>query len=162
MPSLPVGAYSPVLFSLRDQWNKIGVQKFFAKPLTAGNYVAQQALAATYRDALVAICLGQLGSWTYGEENIVSAAIPTNGALRKVKLVVGYWDTTTFQKFQTTVPTINDDLTVAIPNTPDIVEADTPSAISDFVTAFQAFAVPYNQPTHAVQVYRLAIQGRSH
>ncbi len=162
MPSLPVGAYSPVLFSLRDQWNKIGVQKFFSTPLTAGNYVAQQALAATYRDALVAVCLGQLASWTYGEENIVSAAIPTNGALRKVKLVIGYWDTTTFQKFQTTVPTINDDLTVAIPNTPDIVEADTPSQISDLVTAFQAFAKPYNQPTHAVQIYRLAIQGRSH
>lgn len=162
MPSLPVGAYSPVIFSLRDQWNKIGVQKFFAKPLTAANYVAQQALAVTYRDALIAVCLGQLASWTYGEDNIVSAAIPTNGALRKVKLVVGYWDTTTFQKFSTTVPTINDDLTVAIPNTPDIVEATTPSTISDFVAAFHAFAVPYNQPTHTVQIYRLAIQGRSH
>jgi len=146
---------------MRDQWNKIGTQRFFAKPLTAANYTAQQALAATYRDALAALCLGQIASWVYGEENLVSAAIPTNGALRKVKLVIGYWDTTTFQKFSTSVPTVDDDLTVAIPNTPDIVEADTPSEMSDFVAAFQAFAVPYNQPTHAVQIYRLAIQGRS-
>jgi hypothetical protein len=162
MPSLPIGSYSPVLFSMRDQWNKIGVQKFFAKPLTAANYTAQQALAASYRDAVIAVCLGQLASWVYGEDNLVSAAIPTNGALRKVKLVIGYWDTTTFQKFQTTIPTINDDLTVAIPNTPDIVEADTPTEISTLISTFSAFAVPYNQPTHTVQVYRLAIQGRSH
>jgi hypothetical protein len=162
MPSLPLGAYSPVIFSFRDQWNKIGVQKFFAKPLTAGNYVAQQALAATYRDAAIAVALGTLSSWTYGEENVVSAAIPTNGALRKVKFVVGYWDTTTFQKFSTTLPTCNDDLAVAIPNTPDIIEITTPSQISDWIAAFEAFAVPYNQPTHAVHVYRLAVQGRSH
>lgn len=162
MPSLPVGAYSPAIFSFRDQWNKIGVQKFYGVPLTAANYVAQQALAATYRDAAIAICLGQLASWTYGEENLVSAAIPNNGALRKIKLVIGYWDTVTFQKFQTTLPTLNDDLTVAIPNTPDIVEAGTPTAVLDFVNAFHAFAHPYNQPTHTVQIYRLAVQGRSH
>jgi len=146
---------------MRDQWNKTGTQRFFAKPLTAANYTAQQALAATYRDALVAVCLGQLASWVYGEENLVSAAIPINGATRKIKLVIGYWDTTTFQKFTTTIPTIDDDLTVAIPNTPDIVEIGTPSQVADLIAAFQAFAVPYNQPTHAVSVFRLAIQGRS-
>lgn len=162
MPSLPVGSYSPVSFSFRDQWNKTGTQRFFAKPLTAGNYVAQQALAATYRDAAIAVALGVLAQWTYGEENLVSAAIPSNGALRKVKFVIGYWDTTTFQKFTTTLPTCNDDLAVAIPNTPDIIEITSPAEIQAFITAFEAFAVPYNAPTHAVHVYRLAVQGRAH
>src|SRR6267378_2640187 len=104
VPSLPVGSYGSVEFSFRDQWNKIGTQKFFAKAITAANHDAQITLANAYRDAAIAVCLGTLSRWAYGDEYVVSSAIPDNGAFRKIKLSIGYWDTTTFQKFQTTLP----------------------------------------------------------
>jgi len=119
-------------------------------------------LANAYRDAAIAVCLGTLSRWAYGDEYVVSSAIPDNGAFRKIKLSIGYWDTTTFQKFQTTLPTLNDDLVVSLANTPDIVSVLEPTEIATLVSTFEAFAVPYNQPTHTVHVYRLAVQGRSH
>lgn len=159
--SLPAGNYSPAEISFRDAGNEISTQRFFGKLITAANHDAQGALFATYVGAAAALALGSITKEVYAHETLQIGAIPTNGAMREVKLLVQYSDDTTGEKFTTTLPTLDPTLPEYVSGAKDVIKLDSPSEITDFITAFEAFAVNPVSPTHAITVYGLKVVGRN-
>lgn len=160
--TLPPGGYQPARVSYLDAGNEIGTASFYGPSLNAANYVAKTALWAALLTAMDALCLGNRVKDVYNDESLYNVSQPTNGAARELKLLVQYKDAVTGAKFTTTVPTLDP----AIPeyvvnvNARDVVLLDGPTAITDFITAFNAFAV--NPVTgNAVTVVGLKVVGRS-
>lgn len=159
---LPPGSYQPADISYLDAGNEIGVMSFYGPDLTAGNIEAKVALWATLLTATDALVLGERIRDRYDDLSLYNVAQPTNGAAREVKLLVQYADGTTGEKFTTSIPTLD----IAIPdyvinvNARDVVALDSPTAITDWITAFQAFAVA-PRTGNAVTVVGLKVVGRS-
>jgi len=160
--ALPPGGYQPASVSYRDAGNEIGTASFYGKELTAANFDDQIALWATLLTKMDALCLGRRSKDVYNDESIYAYGQPTNGAAREIKLLVQYQDTVNGQQMTTTIPTLN--LTIPIYvvniNAKDVVVMTGPTAITEFITAFNAFAV--NPRTgNLVQVTGLKVVGRS-
>jgi hypothetical protein len=159
--SLPAGNYSPASITIRDRSDEVSVFQCYGTILTAANFVAQQALFTTLRTAIDAIVLGVFNQYTYGVQTIIGSTFPlVNTAQRENKLLVQYVDDTNQQRFTATIPTIDLDALTFQTNAGDFVDLATPTAVSDFVTAFEAFAVsPVGN--HSVTVRGLKFVGRN-
>jgi len=161
--SLPAGTYQPASITLMDAGNEPGLFKCYGKLLTAGNFVAQAGLWSDLVDAIAAITLGAISKRTYEAEVTTNWAQQTNGAARETKLLVQYADATNGQRLTCTIPTLDPTIPVYVLNinAKDVVLTDEPSTITDFITAFEAFAVPPLNPAHAVNVIGLKVVGRN-
>lgn len=160
--SLPSGDYSPASITFRDAGNEPGVFRCHGAKLTAANFTAKQALWATLVSAVDALALGQKEKSVYGVESTFSWSQPVNGAAREFKLLVQYKDATTGQRLTCTIPTLDPtipDYVINI-NAVDVVELTSPGEITDFITAFEAFAVN-PATTNAVVVIGLKTVGRN-
>lgn len=160
--SLPPGTYQPATVSLLDAGNEIGTMSFFGSVLTAGNIVAKTTAFLALVAAIEALTLGVKAKTRYQAEVTFNAAQPVNGAAREIKLLVQYRDATTGAKYTTTVPTLDPALPdyVINVNARDVIVLDAPAEITDFIDAFEAFAV--NPLTgNAIAVYGLKVVGRS-
>lgn len=145
MPS-GVANYTIASLSLRDAGNEPGNFKVFGTILTAANFVAKQALWATLVTTAMALVLGAKQSSSYGDTATFDWTQPTNGAARELALLVAYKDATTGQRFTTKLPTLNPTIPLYVVNiyAKDVVRTDSPSGITDFIAAFNAFAInPY-------------------
>jgi len=160
--SYPSGSYSPAKMSLVDAGNEVGTFRIFGTLLTAGNFAAKRALWATLVAAVQAICLGAVSVEEYGVRTLVSWAQPTNGAAREVKLLTQYEDATTHQRFSTTIPTLDPALPdyVINVNARDVILTTSPSGVTDYITAFNAFAVS-PLTGNACQIIGLKVVGRN-
>lgn len=144
--------------SLVDAGNERGTFKVFGTVLTAGNFVAQTGLWDTLIGTSMALVLGAKARMVYGNVHNYDYDQPTNGAAREIALLVQYKDGTTGQRFTAKLPTLDPtipDYIVSI-NAKDVIKVDSPSAITDFITAFNAFVKnPYT--TNACEVIGLKV-----
>jgi len=161
--SLPAGTYQPATETLMDAGNEPGIFKCFGKVITAANHDAQVTLWNTLRTAIGVITLGIVSKATYASDITLDWDQPTNGAARELKLLVQYKDSTTGKRYTATVPTLDPTVPQYIQNinVKDAIAVDSPSSIADFVTAFEAFAVPPENPGNTVTVIGLRVVGRN-
>jgi len=141
--ALPAGSYQPAEISYLDAGNEIGTTRFYGAILNAGNIVARTALWATLLTATDAITLGARKKDVYADESLYAVTQPTNGAARETKLLVQFQDGTTGERMTTTIPTLDPDLPeyVVNINAKDVIRVDTPTEITDWIDAFEAFVV---------------------
>jgi len=141
--SLPSGDYSPASIVFRDAGNEPGRFTCYGPLLDDTNFVASQALWATLVTRVDALALGQKEKSTYGVESTFSWSQPTNGCAREFKLLVQYKDDTTGQRLTTTIPTLDwTKVTYVVNiNAKDVVVLSGPTEITQFITAFEAFAI---------------------
>lgn len=159
---LPPGGYQPASISYLDAGNEIGTCRFYGPDLTAANYDAKVALWATLLTKTDALTLGNRIKDVYDDESLYDVSQPTNGAAREVKLLVQYKDATNGQKLTLTIPTLDPTLPeyVINVNARDVIVLDSPAAVTEWITAFEAFAV--NPRTgNAVAVTGMKVVGRN-
>jgi hypothetical protein len=160
--SLPAGTYGLAEASFRDAGNEIGKMKLYGATLSAGDFAAQQTAWGALMTAVNALVLGVETRRVYGNEVLYSTTQPTNGAAREIKLLVQAQDDTNGQRMYVTIPTIDPTIPSYVENinAKDVVRVDTPAAITDFISAFEAFAV--NPRTgNGLLVVGLKVVGRS-
>lgn len=157
-----VATYNPASISLRDAGNEVSIFKVVGPTLTAENFDASEALWSTLVTKAQALVLGTLVKEQYANDEEYSYSLPTNGAARELKLLVQYVDNTTSKRLTCTLPTLDPTKPVYVANinAKDVVRVDTPVAITDFITAFNAFAT--NPETgNACTVIGLKVVGRN-
>lgn len=160
--SLPPGGYQPASISYRDAGNEIGTMSFYGPDLTAANFDAKVALWSTLLTKTDALVLGRRSRDQYDDESIYAYGQPTNGAAREIKLLVQYQDAVNGQQMTTSIPTLDPTIPVYVNNinARDVVVIDEPTAITEWITAFEAFAV--NPRTgNGVTVTGLKVVGRA-
>ena len=103
-------------------------------------------------------------SWT-GDLTTVSNAWPTDkGAHRENKLLVTYRDTVTEEEFILTIPTVDSDVLNFVPGGGDAVlfsGAGASTAITEWVTAFEAIARTPRSDANSVEVVGMRFVGRN-
>ena len=160
--ALPSGTYAPASITFLDAGNEVSSFSMYGKVITAATFVADTASFATLVTKTNDITLGAEVRHSYGNETLVTAVQPTNGAARETKLLVQYKDTSTGERYTATVPTIDPTVPeyVVNINARDVVRMDAPSAIVDFVSAFEAFAHA-SRTGNSVEVIGLKVVGRN-
>jgi len=137
---------SPALLSGIDAGNEAWNFSVYGKVLTAGNFAAQEALwtgTGGLVDKAMALVLGAKKTTDYGNEVHYAYTQPTNGAAREIALRISAKDATTQERFSYRLPCIDPTIPVYIQNidAKDAVDPSTPTEMSDFIAAFEAFAV---------------------
>lgn len=141
---LGAGTYSPFDISFRDKGGEVGTMGVYGLLDNADDFDANATLAAAFKSALDAACLGQLIQWSYGGiQTIVnpSAKASSASAQRENKLLIRYHDATTLKVLTATIPTIDLPNLVFLTEANDFVSLASPSFMSGLVTAWQAFVV---------------------
>ena len=160
--ALPAGSYSPASATYRDAGNEDGRFRCYGALLTTGNIVAQTTAFNALLAAMDALTLGVRVKSNYGNETDYAYTQPTNGAARELKLFIQARDDTNGQLVTCSLPTLDPTLPdyVININAKDVIRIDSPSEITDFVTAFEAFAI--NPRTgNALVVQGLKVVGRN-
>jgi len=134
---------SPATLSGIDAGNEAWSFGLFGKVLTAANLVAQEGLWSDLVDAAMALELGVKKSTQYGNLVNFAYAQPTNGAAREIALILQTKDITTQQRWGYRLPAIDPTLPLYVDNADakDVIRLDAPTEVTDFITAFNAFAV---------------------
>ena len=149
---------TPAMISGIDAGNEAYSFSLWGAPLDDANWVAQQALWATLITKATALQLGAKKTTSYGNETHYTYAQPTNGAAREIALGIQGKDETTQERWSFRLPCINPATPLYVVNADakDVVRTDSPTAITDFISAFNAFAV---SPTtgNPVHVYGLRV-----
>jgi len=160
MPVPGVGSYSPASITYYDQKKQKGSFGCFGVLLTAANFTAQRALFATLVTKTNAITLGVEIANYYGVETLFLENLPGNTAVRQNKFLVRFKDNTTAQKLTATIPTADLSAVTLLTGAGDNINLTTPAAVTEWITAFQAFAV--NPITgNPVTVYGMSFVGRT-
>lgn len=138
---------SPASLSGIDAGNEAWNFSIYGKVLTAGNFAVQEALWNDASTGLVAkamaLVLGAKKTTDYGNEIHYAYTQPTNGAAREIALRVSAKDATTQERFSYQLPCIDPTIPDYVMNVDarDAIQITSPTAIADFVAAFEAFAV---------------------
>jgi len=164
--ALPAGSYQPVEVSFRDAGNEIGTMRFFGALIAdsddAGNVEELNTVMAAFLTKAAAVANGALQKAVYVHEHLYTTTQPTNGAARELKLLIQFQDNTTGKAYTTTLPTLNPDVPVYVinKNVKDAVRTDTPTAITDLITAFQNLAKA-PETGNPITVVGLRVVGRN-
>jgi len=175
MSDRPFGNYGDWSISYLDAGNETGTMSGVARVVQGddddSNIATQIALWDTFVTRSNALKLGDLTKAEYVFTNTSSADQPTNGANRELKLLVQYQNTTTGKRYKLTLPTLNGTIPVYVENVNarDVIRMDTPTAITQFITAFNAFVVDPQIPNIAgayavdptIEVIGLKVVGRN-
>ena len=134
---------SPAVLGGIDAGNEAWVFSLYGAVLDDTNWVAQQALWDTLVTKSTALILGAKKYTEYGNIVNFSYTQPTNGAAREIALIVQAKDTITQQRYSYRLPCIDPLIPSYVENNDakDVIQVTTPTAIADFVIAFNAFAV---------------------
>jgi len=153
--SRPAGLYGDWSVSFRDAGNEIGTASGTARVVigtdAASNIQTQVTLFDTFITKMDVLTLGAQTRQQYVNENTITNAQPTNGAARELKLLVQYQATNTGKRYTLSIPTLDPTIPVYVinVNAKDVIQVNTPAAISEFVTAFNAFVVAPDIPNVA-------------
>lgn len=117
------------------------------------NVETETALFDTFRGRVEALALGDPVKRVFINTVEQGFTRPTNGANRETKLLVQYQHLTSGKRYTMTLPTLNPTIPVYVDNinAKDVVRMDTPAAISNFVTAFNAFVKAPDIPLAMVE-----------
>jgi hypothetical protein len=161
--SLPAGAYQPFEIQYLDAGGEIGRCQYYGKVFNAANFDAQETLWATFLTKTDVLALGARQKDRYNDESIYSVARPNNGAARELKLLVYMQNDVTGRKFHFTVPTLDPTIPDYIDNISalDAVSVTSPAAITEFITAVEAFVRDPNSSDDACSVIGLKVVGRN-
>jgi len=160
--SRPNGFYGDWKLGYLDAGNEIGVMQGTAIAIdgddNSSNLGAQTGLFATFRAAVDALTLGNTKSADYYVSQVLSPAVPTNGAAREFKLLVIYQCTATGKRYTMTVPTLDPSIPLYVQNVSvkDAVRTDSPAAITTFISAFNAFVVAPDIPSDGDGTYEVS------
>lgn len=162
--SLGVGVYAPAKITFLDSMRKKGSLECYGVVLTAGNFDAKRALFAHVTTGLVAKTLaltnGVEVANEYGIETTFLENLPGDTlAARQNKFLVRYKDNTTAQKLTLTIPTADLSAVTFLTGAGDNIALNTPAAVTEWITAFQNFAVNPNTG-NPVTVYGMEFVGR--
>lgn len=153
--SRAAGLYGDFSVAFKDAGNEIGVMEGTARVVIgtdgASNIETQVDLFDTFLTRVDALTLGAQARQQYVNENTIAWTQPTNGAAREIKLLVQYKCTATGKSYTMTVPTLDPtipDYVINI-NAKDVIRMDSPTEITQFVTAFNNFVVAPDIPNVA-------------
>jgi len=140
--SLPTGNYAPAGITYEDQNGRSSRFECWGTVLTAANFDAKRALWATLITKTDALTLGTKIKSEYGIETLYLSDLPgDNAAQRGKKLLIRYQDNTTGKKRTLTIPTADLSAVSFLAGAGDNASLSTPAAVTEWITAFQAFAV---------------------
>lgn len=144
--------------SLRDSSNELGKTNFNVGDLTAGTIAGALTQMGALRTAIEAVTLGVVASSRWGDDDVVSNAIPSDGAAQRgVKWNVLIEDNTTHLKTTNYIPTADLDLLPDRPGGGKLEDLDIttdPSVGFALKTAIEAL-VKYPGTGNAVTVLRI-------
>jgi len=149
----------PVAFQITDYSNEKSTTVLNTTVLTAGNFAAQQTLAAALAAAIEDLTIGELTKQINSVPVLDTPAIPTNPyAQREMKWLVSYQGDVSGKLFSSEIaaPDITDNV---VPNT-DVADI-TSTDWAAFVTAFEAYVKSPDDPTETVTVIGAHIVGRN-
>jgi len=149
----------PVAFQITDYSNEKSTTVLNTTVLTAGNFAAQQTLAAALAAAIEDLTIGELTKQINSVPVLYTPAIPTNPyAQREMKWLVSYQGDVSGKLFSSEIaaPDITDNV---VPNT-DVADI-TSTDWAAFVTAFEAYVKSPDDPTETVTVIGAHIVGRN-
>lgn len=147
------GTFHECEISYWDKSQEVGRFEFNGAVVTATisdtdvvNFTAQSTAFAALVTKAQAMVLGlaRLNRWV---NTVVVNANPAKsdinqGAVREIKLLIKYIDQTTQERYSATLPTLNLAKVEYLPLIGnDAVALDTPTEMSDFVAAFEGYAV---------------------
>jgi len=158
--NLGAGDYSPASITFIDAKRQKGSFSCWGTLLTAANFTAQRALFATLITKTLVLTLGIEVANYYGYETLFLENLPANTAVRQNKFLVRYRDNTTYQKLTATIPTADLSQVTLLVGAKDNIALTTPAAVTEWITAFQAFAKNPNTG-NAVTVTGLSFVGRT-
>jgi len=149
----------PVAFQITDYSNEKSTTVLNTTVLTAGNFAAQQTLAAALAAAIENLSIGELTKQINSVPVLDTPAIPTNPyAQREMKWLVQYQGDVSGKLFSSEIaaPDITDNV---VPNTDtaDITSTDWAA----FVTAFEAYVKSPDDVTETVTVIGARLVGRN-
>jgi len=167
--SLDAGTYSPFEIAYRDAGNEQSRLSAYAAPIDVsddeGNIEEQNTLWTAFQTKVAALVLGAKVKARYFNETLFMNSQPTNGANRETKLLVQMQNTVTGRRFHFTIPTLNPDpgtvLYYVNDNAKDVVRLDAPTAITDLITATNAFVIDPTNPGDPCVVVGLEVVGRN-
>jgi len=149
----------PVAFQITDYSNEKSTTVLNTTVLTAGNFAAQQTLAAALAAAIEDLTIGELTKQINSVPVLDTPAIPSNPyAQREMKWLVSYQGDVSGKLFSSEIaaPDITDNV---VPNTDtaDITSTDWVA----FVTAFEAYVKSPDDATETVTVIGAHLVGRN-
>lgn len=173
--SRAIGLYGDWSLSFLDAGNETGTMSGTARVVVGAdddsNLAAQIALWDAFRTKVTALVLGSIEKASYVNTAIAVSAPPTNGAARELKLLTIYQCTATGKRYSVSLPTLTPTIPLYIQNVSvkDAVRVDSPTAITEYITAFNNFVVapdiPWNGSAYAVNpaitVLGLRVVGRN-
>jgi len=149
----------PVAFQITDYSNEKSTTVLNTTVLTAGNFTAQQTLAAALAAAIEDLTIGELTKQINSIPVLDTPAIPTNPyAQREMKWLVSYQGDVSGKLFSSEIaaPDITDNV---VPNT-DVADI-TSTDWAAFVTAFEAYVKSPDDPAETVTVIGAHLVGRN-
>jgi len=149
----------PISFQITDYSNEKSTTVLNTIVLTAGNFTAQQALAATLAGAIDDLTIGELTKQVNSIPVVDSPAIPTSPyAQRELKWLVRYQGNVSGKMFSTEIacPDITDNVVI---NT-DVADLGSDDWLA-FVGAFEAYIKSPDDPAEAVTVISANLVGRN-
>lgn len=163
MPAL--GGRQVVNVGYRDATEEIGTLRVYADEITAASLPGFLTDMGAFVAATDAITLGVRARESWGEETVVSNAVPSDkAAQREMKLLVQYQGVTTEKPYTLTIPTIDPDVLNFVPGGGDAVQfegAGASAAIAAWVTAFETLASAPDDEAEAVVVTGMRFVGRN-
>jgi len=156
----PAGIYCEASMTLGDAGGELSNFKVSTAVVDDENAEAQLALWDTLKTRIGALVLGDVVSSTFVNTIESGFTRPTNGANRETKLLVQYKNVTSGKRYTVTLPTLNPEIPVYVDNinAKDVIRVDTPAAITQFITAFEAFAQDPQVPLALVETVGAAIE----
>jgi len=149
----------PIAVQITDYSNEKSTTVLNTTVLTAGNFTAQQALAATLVGAIDDLTIGELTKQVNSIPVVDSPAIPTNPyAQREMKWLVQYQGNVSGKMFSSEIaaPDITDNV---VPNT-DVADL-TSTDWAAFKTAFEAYVKSPDDVAEGVTVIGAHLVGRN-
>lgn len=165
MPAL--GGYQKYDVTLNDATNEKTTHTIYFDEITAVSLPGLLTQLGNYNTALLGITNGVLFKDRWGEETIVSNAIPTDpSAQRENKLLVQYRGVTTEKLYTLTIGTVDFAALHFMPGAGDAVafrdEDGATAAMQAWVTAFEALASAPDDEAENVEVVGMRYVGRNH
>lgn len=147
-------------YTINDHSNEVSSFGVTAPELTAGNIVAQLALAATLRTKTAAIIIGALVKEQIAQVPFDTPATPSNYyAQREIKWLVSYRGATTGKLFQLEIACPLQSVNTINGNTDEANVSDT--LWTDWISAFEAYASSPDDVAEGVVFVNARLVGRN-
>jgi len=150
-----IGGYQPISIQYLDHSNERKSLRVYGGEITAVSLPGFLTQFGALTAALDAVTLGTRSKESWGEETVVSNAVPASSAAQiETELLVQYQGATTEQPFSFRIPTADYTAFNFVANTDEVIlsGAGASAATTALITAFEAIAKSPNDETEAVVV----------